>query len=188
MTRLLLRWINAPALILLALVGVAVQTSLFSFWPMQYVQPDIVLLIVIWCGLRRDFTEGGIITLIISDIAETHSAAPSGVFLITYMALYLSVRGVARLFVIPDLSSVVLVTLIMSVASKISVVALLKLLGASGGQWQHAIFYLFPEALINGMLGRWLYQWLERFDWVTFKTAQAERALADELQLESPEF
>ena len=65
MTRLLLRSLNSPALVLLALLGIAIQTSLFSFWPLSYVQPDIVLLLVIWCALRRQFFEGGVITLIV---------------------------------------------------------------------------------------------------------------------------
>ena len=48
MTRILLRFFNAPGLILLTLLGMAVQTSLFSFWPLTYLQPDVVLLVVIW--------------------------------------------------------------------------------------------------------------------------------------------
>src|SRR4051812_35076628 len=109
MTRLLLRAFNGPALILLALIGISIQTSFFSFWILPYIRPDVVLLMVIWCALRRDFAEGGILTLIISNISEIHSAAPSGLFMISYMIVYLAVRLSARLFVIPDLSSFLLI-------------------------------------------------------------------------------
>lgn len=185
MTKLLLRTLNGPALILLTLIGIAIQTSFFSFWILPYLRPDIVLLMVIWCALRRDFVEGGILTLIISDIAEIHSAAPAGLFLISYMLVYLLVRLAARLFVIPDLSSFLLVTLLATVLEKITNLSLLSLLGAQGTQVRHTLIYLFPVAIVNAVLGRWLYRWAEKFDWVTFKNAQADRALEDELQLEN---
>jgi hypothetical protein len=185
MTRLLLRALNTPALIFMAVVGVAIQTSLFSFWPLQYLQPDIILLLVIWCALRRDFLEGGVVTLLIARLAEVHSGAPSGVFLITYMLVYLGVRLAARLLVIPDLSSFVLVTLIVTAGAKISTGLLTQLLGAGGfAHWKHAAIFLVPEALVNGMMGKWVFRWLERFDWATFRNIHAERALDGELQLE----
>jgi hypothetical protein len=187
MTRLLLRSLNGPALILLVLIGIAIQTSFFSFWILPYLQPDIVLLIVIWCALRRDFTEGGILTLIIADISEIHSAAPAGLFLISYMLVYLLVRLAARLFVIPDLSSFLLVTLLATALEKITNLSLLALLGAQGNQVRHTLIYLFPVAIVNAVLGRWLYRWIEKFDWVTYKNVQADRALEDELQLENQE-
>lgn len=181
MIRLLLRALNSPALILLSMLGIAIQTSLFSFWPLTYLQPDIVLLLTVWCGLRRPFAEGGFITLIIAHIAEIHSGAPSGVFLINYMLLYMGVRGAARLLVIPDFSSIVLVILSASAFSKVATSLLLQLLGASGSQWRHALFDLVPEALVNGMIGKWLFTWLERFDWATCRIVHGDQALDNEI-------
>lgn len=181
MTRLLLRALNSPALVLLAMVGIAIQTSLFSFWPLTYLQPDIILLMVIWCALRRQFIEGGVITLIVSHIAEIHSGAPSGVFMITYMLLYLGLRAASRILVIPDLSSIILVTLVLTALSKISMGLILHLLGAGGSQWRHVLFYLIPEAMVNGMMAKWLFRWLDRFDSITFGSAQSERGLESEL-------
>ena len=122
MTRLLLRALNAPALVLLALLGIAVQTSLFAFWPLTYLQPDIVLLLVIWFALRRALSfEGGVVTLLVShDRGGSQRRALRASFMITYMLIYLGVRVAARLLVIPDLSSVILVTLIVSAIAKIS--------------------------------------------------------------------
>jgi hypothetical protein len=185
MTRLILRALNGPALVLLTLIGIALQTSLFSFWILPYLQPDIVILMVIWCALRRDFVEGGILTLIISNISEVHSASPAGLFLISYMLVYLVVRFAARLFVIPDLSSFLLVTLLATALEKITNLCLLVLLGAQGTQVRHTLIYLFPVAIVNAVLGHWLYRWAEKFDWITYKNAQADRALEDELQLEN---
>jgi hypothetical protein len=188
MTRLLLRAFNGPALVLLTLIGIALQTSLFSFWILPYFQPDIVILMVVWCALRRDFFEGGVLTLIVSDIAEVHSAAPAGLFMISYMLVYLVVRLGARVFVIPDLSSFLLVTLLATTLEKITNISLLTMLGSPFSQVQHTILFLFPVAIMNAILGHWIYRWVEKFDWITHKNVQADRALEDELQLESQEF
>jgi rod shape-determining protein MreD len=190
MTRLLLRAFNGPAIILIALMGIAIQTSFFSFWILPFLRPDFVLLIVIWCALRRDFTEGGILTLILANVSEIHTSAPSGMFMTSYMLVYFLVRSAARILVIPDLSSFLLITLWVSVFAKVCNISLLYLLGAQTLQIKQTIIYIFPTAVVNAILGKWLFQWLEKFDWFTFKDARADRSLSsldDELQLESKE-
>lgn len=171
MTRILLRFFNFPGLILLTLLGVAVQTSLFSFWPLSYLMPDIVLIVVVWMALKRSFAEGGILTLIVADFAEMHSAAPQGLFLITYMTVFLGVRGLARLIVIPNLQSLILATLFASLVWKLESLGVLYLLGAGSNQWRHTLLYLFPGAVIEGLLSIWVYRGLDAYDRATFKTA-----------------
>jgi hypothetical protein len=191
MTRLILKALNAPALVLLTAIGIALQTSLFASSFLQYLQPDIVLLVVIWVGLRRGFAEGGIITLVIADIAEVHSAAPQGFFLILYMAIYLGVRGAYKLLVIPNLTSYVYLTLVASLSFKILSAGLLKLLGAASLPWGHLLFWMGPAAAIEAAAGIWIYRWLEQFDMKTFKHARSEHhsehGLDPELQLEEAE-
>lgn len=184
MTRILLRFFNFPGLVLLTLLGIAVQTSLFSFWPLNYLQPDIVLLVVVWMALRRGFAEGGVLTLVISDFAELHSAAPQGMFMITYMGVFLCVRGLARLVVIPNVHSLVMLTLFISLTWKLECLGILHLLGAGGNQWRHTLLYLFPGAVVEGMLSIVVYRALEKYDWATYKSVRKEHADDDDLELE----
>jgi hypothetical protein len=185
MIRLLLRTSNTPALLLIAMIGVAIQTSLFSFWILNYIEPDVLFLLVIWCALRRPYVEGGILTLLIAEIAEVHSAAPSGMYMISYMTAYLALRGAARLLVISDLAFLRLLTLFASVFVKIIMMIVFGLMGGSRAQIQHMIIFIFPSAVMNGFLGQYLYAWLQKLDWVTFKNTRAERLLGDDLQLET---
>ncbi|OFZ76807.1 MAG: hypothetical protein A3K03_08085 [Bdellovibrionales bacterium RIFOXYD1_FULL_44_7] len=185
MIRLFLRAINAPTLILLVAIGVALQTSLFSSYPLMYLQPDVVLIAVIWCALKRNFIEGGILTLIFANIAEIHSAAPQGLFFLTYMFIYLLVRATARVLVMPNLASLILVTMCSSIVWKFSYMGVLHLLGDASNQWRHLLSLLFPGAVMEGVIGIWLYRMLERFDWVTYKNIRARQQLEDELQLDS---
>jgi hypothetical protein len=170
-------------------LGIAVQTSLFSFWPLTYLQPDLVLLVVVWMALKRGFFEGGCLVLIISDMAELHSAAPQGIFAITYMTVFLGMRGLARLIVIPNLHSLVMVTLFVSIFWKLACLGVLHLLGAGGNQWRHTLLYLFPGAVIEGLLSILVYRALDLYDRKTYKYTREARGSAmtamsdDELQL-----
>jgi rod shape-determining protein MreD len=182
--RLLLKWLNAPVFILLLAYGVALQTTLFMPSPIHLLQPDIILIAVIWCALHREFTEGGILTLICGNISEIHSSAPQGVFMLTYLLVFLGVRLASRLFVIPSRTSLVSLTLVTSLFFKFGYMGALYLLGTGANQWRHLLTLLIPGALSTSILGYWLYPLLERYDWITFKNRKAEQMLGDELRLE----
>lgn len=188
MTRTLLRALNTPVLILLVIIGLAVQSSLFTSWPLYYFQPDFVLLAVVWCALRRSFEEGGIITLIISNISEIHSSAPQGIHLIGYMTVYFFMRAASKFFVIPNLFSYAMFTLMSSMIWKLVGLGVLYFLGKSENQWRHTITYLFLDASVGAAYSLWVFRWLEKFDWVTFKNARAEHVVDEELQLEDEGF
>jgi hypothetical protein len=168
-------------------VGIALQSSLFSSWPWSYFQPDIVLLLVVWCALRRSFEEGGCLTLIMAEIAEIHSSAPQGVFLVSYISVYLVMRVAARVLVIPTLSAYAGLALLGSLLWKITHLIVLYLLGA-GSPWKHTLIFLCLGAATEGLASLWLYPWLSKLDWITYKNSRAERALDDELQLDGEGF
>src|SRR5690242_17362931 len=119
MIRIILRTLNGPILILLVALAIALQSSLFTSWPFLYFQPDVVLLVVVWCGLRRNFEEGGVLTLLMAEMCEVHSAAPRGLYLICYIAVYFMVRSTARFFVLPTLFTYAILTLTSSIVWKI---------------------------------------------------------------------
>lgn len=187
MNRIILRWLNAPVFILLVMIGVALQTSLFNSYPFNYLQPDIVLIAVFWCAQRRGFTEGGILTLILAEIAEAHTAAPQGLFLISYIIVYLLGRLATRYLVISNLSSLVMLTMGASIVWKATYIFVLYLLGESAHQWRHLIVLLLPGAVMAGVTAIWIYRWLEQFDRFTFKDPKTRSSLEDELRLEGDE-
>lgn len=184
MIRIILRLLNAPALVMLVILAVAIQTSIFASPALNLIQPDLILIAVIWCGLKRSFTEGGILTLLFANIAEIHSSSPQGVLLIAYMGVYIGIRIAARVLVMPSKNSVVLATALASVGWKLLILFTIYLLGKASHQWEHTLAYLFPGAFFTGVISYWIYEWLARFDWVTFKDVKAQQILEDELQVE----
>jgi hypothetical protein len=183
MSRMMLRFLNAPTLILLTAIAVAIQTSLFAAWPLRLFEPDIVLLIVLWCSMNRDFTEGGIITLIVAEIAELHSAAPQGVLLITYMLVYLTFRGASKIFVLATDDGMVRVSAWSSILWRVILGIVLYLLAPNRSSWHHLILFMVPAALIQAGVGLWVFKWLEKFDIATFKNTSSENP--DEFQIDN---
>jgi len=71
---------------------------------------------------------------------------------------------------------------------KLFSIFLLSLFGAPLHGWQHSFFSLLLGCAVEGALGFWLYQWLEKFDWITYKNARAEHALDSELLMDGEGF
>jgi cell shape-determining protein MreD len=184
MTRPILRALNSPLLLILMMIAVALQSSLFTSGWMRHFQPDFVLILVVWLGLRRGFMEGGIMTLLLANLNEVHTAAPQGLFLISYMLVYFAVRITSRLFVIPNLFSYSLLTGGYAIFFRIICMIILYLLGSFSFHWGYGLSSLILTAITQTVFSRWIFRWLERFDWFTYKNSKAARVMDEELQLE----
>ena len=174
MTRILLRAWNAPGLILLAAILIAIETALFPANVLRFFQPDALVFLVIWCALKRDFTEGGILTLVFADIAEIHSGVPQGLFLIVYMTIYLLIRFFNRVLII---WSYFPLTLAITIGSKVLIWSVLRMLDVGDVLWKHMILFLFPSLFIQGLLAHWIYRWLAIYDRLTYKDMAAVQAM-----------
>ena len=183
MNRLILRFLNLPILLFLTAMAIAVQSSLFTPWPLRYFQPDFVLLVVIWCALKRGFGEGGLITLAIGEFAELHSAIPQGIFLVSYMSVYLAIRAADKVFVLPTETSMVKVTMASSGVWHLAMMISLALISPTRQLWRQMFVHVVPSAVMAALLGVWIYRGLEKFDLVTFKNTSAENV--DEFQIEN---
>ena len=146
MIRILLRALNPLLLLLGMLLLIALQTSLFQSPPVSYFQPDVVLLAVVWMALRREFIEGGILTLIMAEIAEIHSSSPQGVLMLSLMAVFLALHFARRVLVIPTFSSLLFLTLWVSIGWRVFHLLVLGFLGLAGQQWIHTLSLALPGA------------------------------------------
>ena len=169
MKQLVLQFFNPPIFFLLVVLGVVLQTSLFNAYPLIYLQPDLVLICVVWCALQRTFFEGGVLVLLFSQIAEIHSSAPQGMFMCGYMAVFLIVRVLARLLVLGRLATWIQLVLFASVFWKLLSLFFVSLMGLAANQWKHTLVLLMPGAVMDGIVSIWLFRFLYRFDRSTYK-------------------
>lgn len=182
MARIILKLINIPGLIFFLSLAVAIQTSFFNFWPMTYFQPDAALIFVIWCALKRKFIEGGILTLVFAHIGELHSSAPQGIFLLAYVLIFLWIRLLARWVALPSLNSVILLAVISGILWKGLIAIALRMLAGHEFSWLLMATYLVPGAVAEAFLANFGFRFLEKWDWISFKTRRADHEDYEKLE------
>lgn len=184
MKRLVWRLLNAPLLFLILALSVSLVTSLFNSYPLHYFQPDLIFILVIWCALRRTFTEGGVLTLLFALLAENHSSCPQGYYMSMYMALYLLMRLFSRFFVISQFSALLSVTMGGMAFFKFIHLFFLSLFGLADRQFGHVALMILPNVAMAGLVGSFAYRYLEIFDRVTYKSERSRQLIEDELLVE----
>lgn len=176
MNRRVLSVLNIPIILTGALLAIALQTSIFSISLLRFLEPQSCLLILIWFALRRGFTEGGIVCLILGHIMELHSGAPRGFFLSVFMALYLSIRLLDRYTVFSSLRNLLWLTFATTVVFELANFALLRWLDADptvtgATAWLRltwgflgALLAALPRGAATALMGNWVYGWVQSLD------------------------
>ena len=169
-----LKLLNFPGLLMFALISMALQSTLFNSISLAFFQPDIILLLVLWVSMKREFAEGGFLTLLLAYLVELKSSAPRGLFLIHYMLIYLISRFLYRNFQILNRKSLILIGVGTALVSHLNILMLMYLLNKSDNLWFHTLQLLAPTAIIHGLLIPFVFKFLYRFDFWTFKNPEAE--------------
>ncbi len=183
MNRLILKSLNPLLVVILALLGLTLQSTLFNWGILQWLHPDFVLILVIWLALKREFTEGGILTILLASFAEVHSAAPRGVFLFDYMLIFLSIRAFSKMFVVYHIRQWIGVTALCSAVWLIGNAFLVFFLKGQGIGFVSLLASLVQNLLPTAIASYWLYPFMDRFDTLTFKKREREHTLEDDIQI-----
>ena len=180
----LLKALNIPGLMILALIFLTLQSTLFTNKALAFFQPDVVLFLVLWVAMKRDFTEGGLLTLLFGYCVELQSAAPSGLFLCDYMFIFMLARFLYKNFHIINRRTLVLVGISAGLFSRINILFILYLVNKAENQWFHTIQLLAPTAIIHGLLIIPVFKFLHRFDMWTLKNPDAEHRFERDFYLD----
>lgn len=174
MLPIVLRYLNPLGLLLLAMLACGAVTSFFRPWPLYHVQPDMILFVVLWCALRRGFYEGGVLTLLLANVAELHSSSPQGLLLTIYMAIYLLVRATSKLVALSDTRPLVVVTFAASMLARLAGLAILNFLATVESDWVRTLALATASSALQCVIGIWVYRWLSTYDLVTSRRFQAD--------------
>jgi hypothetical protein len=174
-----LKFFHWPIFFFLVIALFAAQTTFFLYPPMASIQPNLALLLVLWFALRRDFYTGGILTLLLAHFSEIQSGAPQGFFMISLMLVFISIQGAQRYFSFPDLKSFIFLTALATVFFQILLYGLLFLQDQQNLAWLAGIEHLLHGLISNSITGFFLYRFLSRFDYWTYKDPR-KRSYGDE--------
>jgi cell shape-determining protein MreD len=98
--RLFFLILNPCIYLLIAALGIAIQTTLFTNTYLEWVAPMIPLWVVVWLAKDRPLELTGCMSLIIGRICEIHSAAPMGLYAFAFIVIIFVVRLLCRFAVI----------------------------------------------------------------------------------------
>jgi len=169
-----LKLLNVPGLLLFALVSMALQSTLFNSSALAFFKPDVILFLVLWVSMKREWLEGGILTLVFAYLVELKSGAPKGLFLIHYMLIYLITRFLYRNFQVLNQRSLIFIGVGAAFFSHLNLLFLMFMLNKSENLWFHTLQLLAPTAIIHGILIPFVFRFLYNFDNWTFKNPEAE--------------
>jgi len=171
----LLKLTNFPGMLVLALVALTIQSTLFNHPSIAFFQPDFLIFFTLWASIRRSFIEGGILTLCFGYLVELHSAAPQGFYLCVYMSIYLIARFLYQQFQISNSKVLALVGILFSSFTRIMVLFILFLMNRTDNVLNHTLQLLAPTIFSHAILILIIFKWLLRFDNWTLKNPDAER-------------
>ena len=171
----LLKLSNFPGMLVIALFALTLQSTLFNYPSIAFFQPDLLIFFTLWAAVRRNFIEGGILTLLFGYLVEIYSAAPQGFYLCTYMTIYLLARFLYQQFQISNKKVLVLVGIGFSILLRLIVLFILYLLNRSENVWHHTLQLLAPTVLSHAILIFFTFRVLQRFDNWSLKNPDAER-------------
>jgi cell shape-determining protein MreD len=179
-----LKALNIPGMIVMALLLLTLQSTLFNHPTIKFFQPDAVLFLVLWLGIKRTFVEGGIMTLILGYCVEILSGAPAGLFLTSYMFIYLCTRFLNQTFQILNRRTIMLLGIGASLVERITVLFILFVINKADNQWFHTIQLLAPTAIIHAILAVPMFRMFYRFDDWTLKNPESEHRFENEYHLD----
>lgn len=152
----------ATFIALTTLAALVVQTTILPLLPFGGAMPDLLLVVVVYLGLRFHSPAGALGAFGIGYLQDSVSGSLPGLnaFAMTavFVAVYLASR---RVWVTNTFSKIVLVFL----ASLVKTGALVVLVGlfiSVEGLWHTAIKYIFVEALLAAAIGPLMFTFLAR--------------------------
>jgi cell shape-determining protein MreD len=169
-----LKSLNIPGLILIALICLALQATLFSNPAIAFFQPDMIIFLVLWVAMKRSFGEGGALTLVFGYLVELKSAAPRLLFLNNYMFLFLIARFLYKNFQVVNRRTLILIGIASALFSRLDILFILYLLNKADNEWFHTVQLLAPTAIVHGALIPFVFRGLYKFDFITLKNPEAE--------------
>ncbi len=170
----ILRKINFGIYLVLTLFIVIVQSTIFSYFPLNYIQPDLFLILVIFLGLRRDSIEGASLVMIGSIIMEMHSSAAPNFLFSLYLYAFVIAQCLSKMVIISDLPSAISVVAGLTILKKIGLLVLYGIYGLLSNSIKHFFIYLIPGIIIQVIITPACFAWFRQIDLKTYKDKHAE--------------
>ncbi|NUM87837.1 MAG: hypothetical protein HUU37_01400 [Bdellovibrionales bacterium] len=173
------RALNILGVILIGAALAAVQSVFLKVFTLSWLELDLILLVVAYVSSTRSLLEGTVLVVVLSRIMETHSAAPSGVLLASYLGTFLLIHVGREILLVSGGFSSLLIALSAGVIWKAVFLLTSWHLDMISNQWRSMLVFAVPSLLGIGLFTRPVFALLRKLDDVTKFDREAEgRSLA----------
>jgi hypothetical protein len=158
----------------MVLFATTLQSTIFKFFPLNYFQPDFVLIMTVYLGFKRESIEGGLLVILSSFILEAHSGAGKSFLLTAYTYSFVITKLMSKVIVVPNRITLVMISAGLSLFTKMINLFLLGMDGKAGNAVANTFIYLVPSMLTQAAAAVILLGVFNLIDLKTFKDAHAE--------------
>jgi hypothetical protein len=175
MYRNILQRANFGIYILIAVAAAVLQSTLFGYRPLSYLQPDLILILAVFFGFRRDLFEGGIFVIIAAMIMEQHSGSGNNFYLMMYLYSFLIAKLISKLIVVPSMLSSIGIVAALTLLGRLLMLILVQM---SGGHpsflFRHFFISVLPGVLVQIVFTPICFAWFSAIDLKTYKDEHAD--------------
>jgi len=137
------------AFFLLSLLLLFVQVAVLPRLLPEHLKPDLLLLVVAYLGLSRDWLRGGLCSWYLGALEDVFAGSDFGLFGITFLLIFLMIKTGAGRFNTESPLLLLLLAFFATLVKGMLISALLLLFAEAGRQWPVLLHILLPEALLN---------------------------------------
>ena len=164
MRREIYQWMNALAIVAIALFACGFQTVILKLPLFRWLGVDLILLIVTYLGLKRGIFLGAILTALVSHIAELHSGSPSGLIMSCYFVVFGATLLSREFFIMESPFSIVILGVFSGLAWKIAFLIISYKADMFANVWKPLFLYLPTFLVAQGLLTRPVFTLLHKLD------------------------
>lgn len=147
--------------------AVLLQVTILPAWLADPFQPNLLIVLVVYLGLRGGGRGDWAIALILGLIHDTFSGLYPGLYGFSYLVLFFLLKSVADRLYTDTLQLVILVVFLGTIGTGLLHLFLLMIFSAANGLYTSLLPGLLPQALVNAlaasvMFGCSLFSFLEK--------------------------
>lgn len=160
----LIQKLYIPLTVLLGMCILPIQTTIFRMSGIEFLQPELLLLIIIHLGLVRDHMEGAIGAYLLGYITEIHSGAPQGSIVLASLVVFSVAKILSKTIFIPNILSSIFLVMGLTVLWRLSISFGTSYLLGSMRLLPNTLLYLIPGVILHGLLTPPVFRILMKWD------------------------
>jgi hypothetical protein len=163
----LYRVLNFLVILFLGLFVSSFQSVLLKIPVFSWLELDLILLIIVYLSLHRQFFETAALVLLLGRIAEIHSSAPVGILTASYLAAHMAILLTREMVLVATTFSSIILCVACGLIWKIMFLFLSQRYGIFDNAWKSSLEYSLPYLLSLGIFARPIFDLMRKIDHIT---------------------